>query len=89
MAEVTLKDVLDVTNRIEDNMSNRFDKVEKKINGIKACFTKEIAKTNKRVTAVEVWKTEVTAKVSTIVAGVTLVVNVGWFFIKDKFFNKK
>jgi len=86
-SNVVLKDVLEVTNRLEDKMGKRFDGLSRQIDGVKDSFVLKIEKTNKRIGVLELWKTEIVTRVSTIVAGVTLAVNIAWYFIKNKFSN--
>ena len=67
-----------ITNKaLYDLMKDRFDKVD--------IILKE---NGKRITVLEVWKANITGKITIAVAVVSLIMNFTWDYIKSKFNGK-
>lgn len=71
--KVTLEQVYNIINRLEDQMNGRFDELSE-------CMRKD----EERITALEMFKVELVSKITIVVAIVTLSINLFWDSFKEK-----
>ena len=71
---ISIKDVYDVVDRMENKFDKRFDRM-----------MASIEKNSKMITTHGYWIENVKGRIAIIVAVATLAINAGWYFIKDKF----
>jgi len=71
---ISIKDVYEVVDRMENKFDKRFDRM-----------MTSIEKNSKRITTTEYWMENVKGRIAIIVAVATLGINFGWEYLKSKF----
>jgi len=73
-SKISIKDVYNVVDRMENKFDKRFDRL-----------MTSIEKNSKRITTTEYWMENVKGRIAIIVAVATLGINFGWEYLKSKF----
>ena len=71
---ITLRDLMNTQNRIEDKIDAFRKEINKKFNDI-----------DNRVSEVENWRSNLNGKIAFLSGAAMLIINVAWYFIKDIF----
>jgi len=71
--KVTLRDVYGATAALETKMDGRFDEMKKILKDY-----------GKRITAIELWKANITGRIGVAVAILSLLFSMGWDYVKSK-----
>ena len=84
-SEVTLRDILDVQNRVENKIDNFRKEINKKFDGMHIETNERFNDVDKRIDKLEQWKENLSGKITMAIGIISIAFNVAWEFVKEKF----